>query len=283
MEESDVDEELAMGGGGDVLEVVGDEVVVQEQPEAEEEVRSRFDVRNLLPDGVKVQHLKELKSAAKLLDQVRNNCAVEDSGALELAELKLNLSLSKSVEEMVETLGCNDKAIQAMSRLMEQRVLEELLTIGTGEGVITLSEWPNSQTQNFFVEVVKLASRKTPITLSLLLRLILKDEEANVLPVHVINVATVFSHLAHLADKSNNALNKINSLQLKMNGLTDEGLDAQVPLGLAVSARTIRRARDDFQEVGETLLVEETKSRPVQSTLGKPSKKTRLSYGQADP
>ena len=265
MEEiDDVGDEAAVGGGGDVG---GEEEVGQEQPDAEKEVRSRFDVRNLLPEGVKVHHLKELKSAAKLLDQVRSNCDAGDPDALELAALKFNLSLSKSVEEMVETMGCNERAIQAMSRLVEQRVLEELLTIGTDEGVIPLSEWPNSQMQNFFVEVVKLAARKTPITLSLLLRLILKNEEANVEPVHVINVATVFSQLSHLADKSNNALSKINSLQLKMHGLTDEGLDAQVPLGLGVTARTLRSARDDFAEVAETCLVEETKSRPVQSTL----------------
>ena len=265
VEESDVSGEVAVGGSCD--SGGGEEEVGQEQPDAEEEVRSRFDVRNLLPEGVKVHHLKELKSAAKLLDQLRSNCDAGDSEAVELAALKLKLSLCKSEEEMVEQMGCNERAIQAMSRLVEQRVLEELLTIGTDEGVITLSEWPNSQTQNFFVEVVKLAARKTPITLSLLLRLILKNEEANVEPVHVINVATVFSHLAHLADKSNNALNKINSLQLKMHGLTDEGLDAQVPLGLGVTARTLRSARDDFAEVAETCLVEETKSRPVQSTL----------------
>ena len=99
VEESDIGDEVAVGDGSDT--VVGGEVEVGlEQPDAEEEVRSRFDIRNLLPEGVKVQHLKELKSAAKLLDQVRSNCDTGDPGALELAELKLNLSLSKSVEEI---------------------------------------------------------------------------------------------------------------------------------------------------------------------------------------
>lgn len=265
MVEEGVSSEVVVGGGWD--SIGGEEEVDPEQPDAEREVQSRFDIRNLLPDGAKVHHLKELKSAAKLLDQVRTDCEAGNSEALELAALKLKLSLCKSEEEMVEQMGCNERAMQAMSRMVEQRVLEELLTISTDEGSITLSEWPNSQAQNFFVEVVKLAARKTPITLSLLLRLIIKNEEANVEPVHVINVATVFSQLAHLVDKSNNALNKINSLQLKMNGLTDEGLDAQVPLGLGVTARTLRSARDDFAEVAETCLVEETKSRPVQSTL----------------
>ena len=165
-------------------------------------------------------------------------------------------------------LGCNDEAMRVMSRMVEERVLEELLTLGTDEGVITLAEWPNSQKSNFFVDVVNLAARKSPTTLSFLLRLILKNDESNVEPSHVISVATVFSHLAHLTDKSNNALQKINALQLKMDGLTDEGLDAQAKLaGWSVTARALRYARDDFAEVAETCLVEETRNRPDQSTL----------------
>ena len=42
-----------------------------------------------------------------------------------------------------------------MYRLVEQHhVHEEILTISTDEGVITLSEWPNSQKQNFLAEIV---------------------------------------------------------------------------------------------------------------------------------
>ena len=78
VEESDIGDEVAVGDGSDT--VVGGEVEVGlEQPDAEEEVRSRFDIRNLLPEGVKVQHLKELKSAAKLLDQVRRVPRIQHS------------------------------------------------------------------------------------------------------------------------------------------------------------------------------------------------------------
>ena len=67
---------------------------------------------------------------------------------------KWKVLLSKSIEEIVLKLGCNKEAIKVMSRLVEQRVLEEILTISTDEGVITLSEWPNSQKQNFLAEIV---------------------------------------------------------------------------------------------------------------------------------
>jgi len=100
-----------------------------------------------------------------------------------------------------------------MARCVEERVLEELMLLSTDEEGIKLSEFPNNQAENFFVEVVHLAGKKSPITLSFLLKLILKDNSCNVEPSHVISVATVFAHLAHLVDKSNNPLLKINALQ----------------------------------------------------------------------
>lgn len=226
-----------------------------------------FDVRNLFPGGVKLNHLSELQAAAKLLDQLRTGSGQVETDAAALAELKLNLSLAESIDEMVLRLGTNDEAMSAMARLVEEKVLEELLTLGADEEGIKLSEWPNSQKENFFVEVVKLANRKSPITLAFLVRLLLKDDSSNVEPSHVVSIATVFSHLAHLVDKSNNVLQKINAMQLKLDGLSDEGLDAQTCLGWTVTARSMRNARDQFAEVSETCLIEETKTNPSQSTM----------------
>ena len=105
------------------------------------------------------------------------------------------------------------------------------------------------------------------MTLSFLLRLLIKDDSSNIEPAHVVSIATVFSQLAHLVDRTNNTLQKINSMQLKLDGLTDEGLVAQEKIGLAVTARTMRHARDEFAEVAESCLIEETKKRPDISTL----------------
>ena len=227
---------------------------------------SRFNVANLLPGGVKVDHLKELRAAAKILDEIREDNGHIATESLKLTEMKLRLSLAKSIDEMVGTLGTDEEGLKAMSRLVEERVLEELLTLGTGEKEqIALSEWPNNQKQNFFVEVVRLANRKSPITLAFLLRLLIKDESSNVEPEHVVSIATIFSQLAYLVDKSNNTLLKINSMQLKLHGLTDEGLVAQEKLNLAVTARTMRHARDEFSYVAESCLIEETKKRPDQA------------------
>jgi len=65
--------------------------------------RSRFDVKNLLPGGVKVDHLKQLREAAKALDSFRRETNSMD--AVKFSELKLELSLANSVEEIVERLG----------------------------------------------------------------------------------------------------------------------------------------------------------------------------------
>ena len=50
---------------------------------------SRFDVRNLLSDGVKVHHLQDLQAAARLLDELRQQGDDAVEHELDLAELKL--------------------------------------------------------------------------------------------------------------------------------------------------------------------------------------------------
>ena len=228
---------------------------------------SRFDVRNLLSDGVKVHHLQDLQAAARLLDELRQQGDDAVEHELDLAELKLELSASKTLQEMVHKLGANEEALKLMASVIEDRALEELLTIRSGEEKIPLSDWPNSLHENFFAEVVKLAARKSPVTLSFLLRLVIKDKAANVEPKHVISVATVFSTLAQLVDSSNNVLAKIIALDLKMENTTDEGVDAMAKLGLSVQARNLRVLRDDLAQISSTLHLEDTRAMPEQSCI----------------
>lgn len=227
----------------------------------------RFDVRNLLSDGVKVEHLKDLRSAARLLDEIRQQGGDEVESELDLAEKKMELANAKSMQEMVKLLGTSEEALKAMASVVEDRALEELLTLSSGEDKIPLSDWPNSLHENFFAEVVRLAHRKSPVTLSFLLRLVIKDKSSNVEPSHVISVATVFAHLAQLVDSSNNVLAKINSLHLKMENTTDEGIDAMAKLGLSVQARNLRILRDDLAEISSKLHIEETRFMPEQSCI----------------
>ena len=93
---------------------------------------SRFDVRNLLSDGVKVHHLQDLQAAARLLDELRQQGDDAVEHELDLAELKLELSASKTLQEMVHKLGANEEALKLMASVIEDRALEELLTIRSG-------------------------------------------------------------------------------------------------------------------------------------------------------
>ena len=253
----------SLGSGPSAVDGQGQD----QEGDAEQGGGGRFDVRNLLSDGVKVEHLKDLRSAARLLDEIRQQGGDEVESELDLAEKKMELANAKSMQEMVSLLGTSEEALKAMASVVEDRALEELLTLSSGEDKIPLSDWPNSLHENFFAEVVRLAHRKSPVTLSFLLRLVIKDETSNVEPSHVVSVATVFAHLAQLVDSSNNVLAKINSLHLKMENTTDEGIDAMAKLGLSVQARNLRILRDDLAEISSKLHIEETRFMPEQSCI----------------
>ena len=261
--ETEMDTCDSLGSGPSAVDGQGQD----QEGDAEQGGGGRFDVRNLLSDGVKVEHLKDLRSAARLLDEIRQQGGDEVESELDLAEKKMELANAKSMQEMVSLLGTSEEALKAMASVVEDRALEELLTLSSGEDKIPLSDWPNSLHENFFAEVVRLAHRKSPVTLSFLLRLVIKDKTSNVEPSHVVSVATVFAHLAQLVDSSNNVLAKINSLHLKMENTTDEGIDAMAKLGLSVQARNLRILRDDLAEISSKLHIEETRFMPEQSCI----------------
>ena len=95
----------------------------------------------------------------------------------------------------------------------------------------------------------------------------LRDLSENIEPRHVISIASVYSQLAQQVDHKNNVLTKINSLQMKSDGMTDDGVDAMAKLSLAQSSRTLKTQRDMMAEVAGSLHIEELKDFPDQSTL----------------
>lgn len=184
-----------------------------------------------------------------------------------LSELRLRLSNADSLDQIVLAVGSSPEGRQAMTRVVHEHCLQELLTLSTVDGDLPLSDWPNSLKQNWFSAVVKFAAQHSPLTLSLLVRLSVKEASSNIQPRHVINIATVYSQVAMMVDKKNNALAKINTLQLKLHGLTDAGIDAQALLKLGECSRNLRKDRDVLAEVQEKLLTLESMNRPTQLTL----------------
>ena len=229
---------------------------------------SRFNLENLMKSGVTIDDKKILEETAAIMDVFRLRLDEPEFEGARLAELRLNLSSAASLKEMVKLVSCTEGGLQTMARVVEDHCMQELLTLSAAEGDLPLSQWPNKVSKNWFSEVVLFARQHSPITLSLLLRLTVKEASSNVQPEHVINIATVYSQIAMLVDKTNNTLAHMNTLQLKMDNLSDDGIDAQAKLGLATCSRNLRNDKAVLAEVQEKLLLFEAKNSPEQLSRG---------------
>ena len=243
-----------------------------------------FNMSHLMTPSVKVDHQKELECAAQELDQFRRNGPrVDDSAAF--AALKEKVATASTVSEMVSMLGATVEGLKEMGQKVEDACFQELLSVGAAEGPLPLSEWPNDRAKNWFAQVVRFAQKFSPVTLSFLLRLAVHSEEENIGAQHVISLASTYALLAAQVDRTNNVLSKLNTLQLKMDGCTEEGIDALAVMGITHTSRHLRRQRDVIAEVADSLRIEETKNRPLQSTMDNCNQKesdTTVEYRQTE-
>ena len=132
--------------------------------------------------GIKLDHKRILEETACLLDTFRLREDQLDLDDGNLSALKQRLHSARSLEELVVILGSIPEALQAMARVVEEHCLQELITMGEKEGSSPLSQWPNSTKHNYFSEVVKFALRNSPVTLSFVLKMAVKDFDSNVQP-----------------------------------------------------------------------------------------------------
>ena len=226
----------------------------------------KFDMNNLLTNGVDVDHKERLQQTAKVLDEFRQRRgAAHDEGRL--LELKTAISSATSIQDVVAAMSSFPEALEEMSRVVQDSCFEELLFISRAEGRLPLSEWPNDKSSNWFSDVCLQAAQVAPNCLSLLLKFMVRSIEENLMPIHVIQTATVFAQLAEKVDHQNDALLKITALQLKFDGMTDNGVDALGRLGLSQSSRSYKNQRDFFAEVSESVALEDFKHMPEQYTL----------------
>ena len=243
-----------------------------------------FNMTHLMTPSTKVDHKKELTNTAQELEIFRRNVPRRtDSDSL--AVLKTKVASASTVGEMVSLLGATEEGIKEMGRKVEDSCFQELLSIGAADGPLPLSEWPNDRARNWFAQVVRFAKNFSPVTLSFLLRLTVRSEEENIGARHVVCLASLYGLLAAQVDRTNNVLCKLNTLQLKMDGCTEEGIDALAIMGITHTSRHLRRQRDDIVEVVDTLRIEETKHRPIQSTMDNCNQKgsdTTVEYRQTE-
>ena len=106
--------------------------------------------------------------------------------------------------------------------------------------------------KNWYSKVVQFAAQHSPTTLSLLLKLIISDPSSSIRPEHILTLASIYAQIGKEVDRKNNALDIIQALSLKMDGLSDQGLDGQAKIGLSSQARTLRYKRDQLAEVHDS-------------------------------
>ena len=121
--------------------------------------------------------------------------------------------------------------------------------------------------KNWYCEVLRFAAKHSPVVLSLLLKLIVKDPSTSILPRHVFSLASIYAQIGQEVDKANNSLSVIQAISLKMEGLSDRGLAGQARVKLSLTERALRYKRDELAEVQTCILIEESRRMPSQITL----------------
>ena len=242
------------------------ETPVPMEMDQEIEKRRKFDMTNLLTSGEQLNHKVRLQETAKVLDRFRQSSGTQPDEA-EVMQLKALIPQAETVADIVAMVSSFPTAIEEMSRVVQDCCFDEILLLSRAEGRRPLSEWPNDKKRNWFSDVCIQAAEQAPFTLSFLLKFVVRDIEENLMPEHVIHTATIFAQLAEKVDHLNDTLLKMNALQLKFDGTTDSGVNAQAKLGLSQCSRSYKVQRDYFCEVSDTIAREDFQHMPEQATL----------------
>ena len=214
-----------------------------------------------------IDHHKILDETATLLEKIRFESDLSDLEAGQIKTLKLEMARAPTVAAMVDVLGTCDKAVKEMAKVVEARCLEECMALSSVAGPLPLTDWPVDMSKNWYCQVIRFAAEHSPVILSLLVKLIVKDPTTSVRSEHIFSLASIYAQIAKEVDKSNNALTMIQALSLKMDGLSDKGLEGQARLNLSATARALRYKRDELAEVQPDIIVEESRRMPSQVTL----------------
>ena len=231
--------------------------------------RTTFKMENLIKKPCSsIDHKKELQMAADDLETFRKTSLLQTNSSTEkVNEMKSKLVLEETISGMVMQLCTDEEGLSKMSEVIEDKVLSELLTLHLSECEHPLSDFPNNINRNWFSETVRFAMKASPITLKTIVNLVVKDRDQNISTKNVVSIAVQYAQLAAQVNQHNNALVKIQSLQLEMEHLSDEGMNAQAKLGLSLTSMAVSKMRDDFAEVSEKVLLSMSEERPQQLTL----------------
>ena len=168
----------------------------------------------------------------------------------DVGPLKEKLLRCESFNEMMLQMHADPIARRLLCHMTGTVFMSEVYSMDTTSG--PLADFPPDINKNVYCEIVRLALAKAPLTLELLYRFVVKQEEATQ-NTHVIKIATLFANICHTANPTMNAAVWLRSLALKMNGLTDRGVDQLACHDLAMTSRSLDRMANTMSAVGSLL------------------------------
>ena len=211
-----------------------------------------------------LDHKKELKEAAKLLNEARLPPNLETG--LDLEDLKLRLVECKDLEALVHQLWVHAEAKNIFQQMEMSSTLEDFLKMGRSDISGPLKTFPPCINENIYHEIIKFAIDKSKNTVLFLLNLLVEKNKP-VSTQDVIQISYIISYLAHSVNRENDALVKLKSLLVQKEGITNEGLDTLAVLGVTESSRSLRNQKDFLAGISSELVKSAAKSYPHHSTI----------------
>ena len=156
------------------------------------------------------------------------------------------------------------KVVEAMDLMFSDNCLTEISRIDTKAG--PLVDFPTSINHNIYCEISDYGVLNCPRLYFFIINMVVRRGEP-VLPVHVLQSATIFSIICNAANRDLDALVKLGSLSLQVDGLTNAGLDMMSDMGLSQCARSLSNHRDMLAEIGPIVMSSTAANCPYQSTL----------------
>ena len=230
-----------------------------------ERVRLEKAVRKLtLNDSIAINHKVSLLETAKILNDRRRSLVDIGDDDLNFVNLKSRIDATENWDELIRILNANCLIQKRLGGIAQSKMLEQLLKISSVPEN-PLREFPMDVNRNHYSDIVGFALAHTPDVLDLILKLSTRNE-VPVSESDVVRCAYIFSTLASAVNRNNNALKKMNSVNTKTNGLTNEGLDALANVGAFETSRSFRNIRDFLASISEQVLKSHARSSVPQVT-----------------
>ena len=209
-----------------------------------------------------LNHKKLLTSSSKLIDEFRRDYSYETPTNFE--DVKSNILNSSDLREMISSLSVDNSVSESLKLMFTDLCLAEISRINSKSG--PLVEFPASIRENLYCKIVDEGLQKCPSIMIFVINIVVRRGEP-VLPSHVLKVATLFSSICYAGNQDLDSLVKLRGLTLQVDGLSNVGLDMLSDVGLSQCARSLSNHRDQFADIGPSVIESSFASFPYQSTI----------------